>query len=159
MDGFARLLIQFLKIRQAQAPYVEVSESCLTNRETCNPQVVNAVAAAVQKAGAFQVRQKTVDRARRQPRRHRNLLRSESARRFTEELKQTQPPLQRRDVVTSFRSISHTHPKSAEQNESANYLMKVIFLQQISCLTAGRTSLPHPRSISVVRLRHTSSAP
>src|SRR6202023_3515271 len=111
MNGFARLLIQFLKIRQAQTPYVELAESCLTNRETGNPQVVNPVAAAVQKAGAFQVHQKTVDRAHGRPRRYFNLLRSESACRFTEELKQTQPPLQRRDVVTSFRSIRHTHPK------------------------------------------------
>src|ERR1700682_1630436 len=112
MNGFARLLIQFLKIRQAQTPYVELAESCLANRETCNPQVVNPVAAAVQKAGAFQVHQKTVDRAHRQPRKYCNLLRSESACRFTEELKQAQPPLQRRDVVTSFRSIRHTHPKT-----------------------------------------------
>src|ERR1700674_3047673 len=86
INGFEALLIQFFKIRQAQAPYVELSEGCLTNRETCNPQVVNAVAAAVQKAGAFQVGQKTVNRARRQPRQYCTLFSGESARRFTEEL-------------------------------------------------------------------------
>ena len=77
MDGFARLPVQLLKVRQAHPANIELAQSHLADRKTGDSEVVDAVPAAVQKARAFQVRQKTVDRTHRQPGPARNLLRGE----------------------------------------------------------------------------------
>src|SRR5271157_1674377 len=120
MNGFASLPVQFLKIRQAHPANVELTQSRLANRETSDSQVIHAVPAAVQKACTFQIRQKTMNRAHRQPRPPRHLLRGESVRRLTEDLEQPQPALQGRDVVASLWSIGHVN-----SIESDNYKMKV----------------------------------
>src|SRR4029077_13578797 len=97
--------------------------------------MIDAITAAVQKARPFQIRQKTVHSAHREAGAAGNFLSGEATRRFAEELQQTQPSLQRCDVVTSFRKVPHRHSTEMNcgaQNENANYLMKVRFMQDIS---------------------------
>ena len=107
MNGFARLAIQFLKIREAHPSKIKLTQRRLADRKARDSQLVYAIPAAVQEARIFQVNQKTMDCAYRQPRAARNLFRSKSVRRLAEELQKTQSALQRRNVVAWFWMISH----------------------------------------------------
>jgi hypothetical protein len=107
MNGLARLPIQFPKVRQTHPANVELAQRCVADGETCDSKVVHAIPAAVQKAGSFQVRQETVDRAHRQPGAVRYLFCGQTMPRFAEKLQQAQPALQRSDVVVSLWSICH----------------------------------------------------
>jgi hypothetical protein len=93
VDGFARLMIQFLKIWLAEAANIELAKRSLPDGETCNSQAVNAVSATVQKSRAMQVHQEAVHRTDWQAGKTRDLLRSQSARRFAEEVEKLQATL------------------------------------------------------------------
>src|SRR6202042_2643106 len=137
-----RLPVQFLKIRQAHAANIQLTQGRLPDREASDSQVIHSVPTAVQKARTLQIRQKTVNRAHRQPGAAGNLFRGEPIRRLAEDLEKAQPALQRRDVVAPFWSVGHASLNKIRQlqNESANYLMKVEFVQEVSFLTAFQTS-------------------
>jgi len=107
VDGFTRLMIQFLKIWQTEPANIELAKSGLPDREARNSQVVNPVSSTVQKSRAMQVHQEAVYCADRKAGKTRNLLRSESAWRFAEEMKKVQAALQRRNVVASSWDVSH----------------------------------------------------
>jgi hypothetical protein len=131
MDGFAGLPVQFLKVWQAYPANIKLAQRNLADRETRNSQVIHAIAATVQKARTLQIRQETMHRTHRQPGQARNLLCCEPMRRLAEEPQKAQSTLQRSDVVASLWTIRHENwMKSISiQNESANYLMKVNFMQ------------------------------
>jgi hypothetical protein len=93
--------------------------------------VVHAVVSAVQKSGAVQIGQEAVHGADWQPREPGYLLRGQSAWRFAEELQQTQPALQGRNVVAAFWMADHEKPaladlKSLGQNTSSKMKVRII---------------------------------
>lgn len=63
MSGFARLLIQLLKVPQTYPANVELAQSCLADGKTRDSQPVHAIPAAVQEARSLQVCEKTVNGA------------------------------------------------------------------------------------------------
>jgi hypothetical protein len=83
VNGFARLPVQFLKVRQARAANIELTQSCLPIAKHAIPRI-HSLSAAVQKSRTFQVRQKTVDRTHPQPGPFRHMLRREPVRRLAE---------------------------------------------------------------------------
>ena len=76
VNGFTRLTIQFLQIRQAEAADVELSESGLPNCKARNSQSVNPISTAIQESRAVQIYQETVYRADREAGKSCDLLRS-----------------------------------------------------------------------------------
>jgi hypothetical protein len=131
VNRFPSLLIQFPQVRQAHAADVELTHGRLPNRETRNPQVVVALSVATQEACGHQVLEKTMDRADRESRKAGDLLGGKSARGFAEKMQKPQPALQSCDVVSTLWTASHVDFFRC-RNESANYLMKSVFLQQAS---------------------------
>src|SRR6266567_319737 len=115
VDGLAGLLVQFLQIWQAQASDIKLPHGSLSNGETCDSEVIGAFSIAVQEARSDQVRQKAVNRAHRQPRQSRHLLRSESPWGFAEKMQKPQPTLKSSNVVITFGTNGHKYFK----NESA----------------------------------------
>jgi len=93
MNCLARLLIQFVKMRQAEAADIKLAERRLADREASNSKMVNSVSSAVQKARPFQIGQEAVHGADRQTGQPRDLLGGQPARRFTEQLEKTEPSL------------------------------------------------------------------
>jgi hypothetical protein len=107
--GLAGLLVQFPQTRQAQASDIKLSYGGLANGEACDSEVMGAFSIAVQEARGHQVGQKAVNRAHRQPRQSRHLLRSESPRGFAKKKQKPQPTLESRNVVTTFGMNGHRH--------------------------------------------------
>ena len=102
VDCFASLLIQFPQVGQAQAPDIELPDSCLSNRETSDSEMMAAFPITVQEARADQISQKTMHRAHWQPRQLCHLLGAQPARELTKEMQQAQPALKSGNVVISL---------------------------------------------------------
>src|SRR5262249_31762038 len=60
MNGFARLGVQFVQMRQTEPTSIELTERGMPQRKTGNAQVVDAGAAAIQVPGALEVHKKAV---------------------------------------------------------------------------------------------------
>jgi hypothetical protein len=114
VDGFTRLMVQFLKIWQTEPANIELPKSGLPDREARNSQVADRVSTTIQKSRAMQIHQEAVYRAHGKAGKTRNLLGSESAWRFAEQMEKVQASLQRRDVVASSRDVSHGFFRSAK---------------------------------------------
>jgi hypothetical protein len=112
MSGFARLLIQFLKVRQTYATNIELTQGCLADGETRDSQSVHPIPAAIQEARSLKIREETVDGAHGQPRPAGDLLGGEALRRLTEKLEQSQPTLQGCNVVASLLRGCHSRQEN-----------------------------------------------
>src|ERR1700733_13485124 len=102
MNGLAGLPIRFPKKRRSNQADIELAQRGLSEGETSNAQVVDAVPPAVQEARTLKICQETVDRTYGQSGTPGNLLRREALRGFAEQLQKTQPALQGRYVVLSL---------------------------------------------------------
>jgi hypothetical protein len=101
MGRFARLPIQFLKIGKTDATDIQLPEGGLSDRETGHTQVIDIVAAASQKSGMLQIREKSVHGAYRQTGTFCYLFCSQARRRSAEQLKKRESALQSSDVISS----------------------------------------------------------
>jgi len=102
VNGLARLLVQFLKVGQAESADVELTDSGLANFKASDAKVIHALAAAIQIAGGFQIYEEAVHGAERKARKFSDLLGSESALGLREQLQQAQSALQGGNVVAAF---------------------------------------------------------
>src|SRR5260370_5357424 len=101
------MLVQLLQIWQAQASDIKLPHGSLSNGETFNSEVIGAFSIAVQEARSDQVRQKAVNRAHRQARQSRHLLRSESPRGFAGKMQKPQPTMKGSNVGITFGTNGH----------------------------------------------------
>src|ERR1700733_20966 len=88
MNRFARLPVQFLKVRQAYLANIELAQSRLADREAGNSQVVQPIPSTVQKARVFQIHQKAMDRTYRESGAGRHLFCGQSMRGLAEKVKE-----------------------------------------------------------------------
>src|SRR6476661_4349044 len=94
-------------MRQAQAPDVQLACGRLSDGETRDPEMVDALDIAVQESAADQIRQEPVNRADWQSRQTRHLFRGQPSRGFAEEMQKPQPALKGGNVVITFGTSRH----------------------------------------------------